>query len=93
MTELTSPSRDAKKVMLRALPGACARNCPFRILCDAASRSPETRSVGADLPAASVTAACETAERDIVHRVARKGGGMLSASHPLPCVDPVSSAG
>ena len=54
MTELTSPSRDAKRAMLRAPPGACARNCPFRVLCDAASQFPETRTVGADLPSASV---------------------------------------
>jgi hypothetical protein len=37
MTELTTPSRDAKGAMLRTPPGVCARNCPFRALCDRAS--------------------------------------------------------
>ena len=42
MTELTTPSRDVKRALLRTPPGVCARKCPFRALCDAASGPPAT---------------------------------------------------
>ena len=58
MTELTTPSRDAKRAMLPTPPGVCARNCPFRILCDAASRPRATIPMAVGLLSGSATAAC-----------------------------------
>ena len=57
MTALTARSRDAKRAMLRAPPGACARNCAFRILCNAASEPGATTPVAVDLPSGSAAAA------------------------------------
>jgi hypothetical protein len=50
MTGLTTPSGDAKSSMPRTPPGVCVRNCPFRVLCDAASGPPATTPVAVDLP-------------------------------------------
>jgi hypothetical protein len=47
MTGLTTPFRDARRAMLRTPPGACTRNCPFRVLCDAAS-GPRATTPAAD---------------------------------------------
>jgi len=57
MTGLTTPCRDAKTAMPRTPPGACARNCPFRVLCDGASGPRATMAAAADLPSGSAPAA------------------------------------
>jgi hypothetical protein len=64
MIELTSLSGDAKRAMLRTPPGACARNCPFRALCDAASEPRATTPV-ADLSAGSAPTASLAAVTEI----------------------------
>ena len=53
MSELTTSSRDAKRATLRTLPVVCARNCPFRVMCDAASGLRATTPVAADLRSVS----------------------------------------
>jgi hypothetical protein len=58
MTELTTPSRDVKRALLGAPPVVCARNCPFRVLCDAASGPRATTPVAVDLPSGSAAATC-----------------------------------
>jgi hypothetical protein len=65
MTELTSQSRDVNRGLLNAPPGACARNCPFRVLCDAASGPRAATPAAADLPSASAAAACLAAVAEI----------------------------
>ena len=56
MTELTTSSRDANGAMSGAPPVVCARNCPFRVLCDAASGPRATTAVAVDLPSGSAAA-------------------------------------
>jgi len=53
MTGLTTPSRDSNSAMPRTPPGVCVRNCPFRVLCDAASGPEATTPVAVDLPSGS----------------------------------------
>ncbi len=62
MTELTSQSRDVERGLLHAPPGACAQNCPLRVLCNAVSGPRATTRAAADLPAGSVACLVAVAE-------------------------------
>jgi hypothetical protein len=78
MTELTPPSRDAKRPMLGAPPVVCARNCPFRVLCDAASGPQATTPVAVDLPSGSAAATCLATVADAQRPRPRAGGATWS---------------
>jgi len=53
MTGLTTPFRDSNSAVPRTPPGVCVRNCPFRVLCDAASGPEATTPIAVDLPSGS----------------------------------------
>ena len=78
MTELTPPSHDEKRAMLGAPPVVCARNCPFRVLCDAASGSRATTPVAVDLPSGSAAATCLATVADVQRSRPRAGGATWS---------------
>jgi len=69
MTELTTPSRDVKRALLRTPPGVCARKCPFRALCDAASGPRATTPVPVDPPSGS---AHERRQREALADLSRR---------------------
>jgi len=76
MTELTPPSHDEKRAMLGAPPVVCARNCPFRVLCDAASGPRATTPVAVDLPSPTLPEFLK--RRQVAHRQATTATAPIS---------------